>query len=1534
MNISSITPIKISSSNIIVDQPSIFLVIPDTNIKIWDQIYNTNFLLANCEGIICPSKVYTFMKRKFNGKIHVLDLKKKLIETETKTKKLKVFNSIHVSESKESNKNYYFYDMSIYTEAIGQLQDKITPKVLIKELIKNIESTYQTLKSNYPNYYVDIIFLMKDNLGYFNQMFQDIRMLLPKDELNKHTFFDHFTFVSTSNRYLIPILNRLEGKNLYITQNLTKLPGYFVEDEISAKEQIVEPKQEEDNTPKDNVAKDLVKDLSGEITTKTKIDDDGNVNVEINTNQLKKVLKNYDIDDPTILSNVKTAIDKYLSKDKGKLKQDEAEILILKAINKTIHGTEELREKYVDNPKLLFDKLKDTKTYQVPLAFPTYDNELIQPKNIVDLNYTCGQYRQKFEFSDAVHQNVEKLFRTLEESPNYPIKVKKIEHEVIDNNKDRLIQYTITVQNIGGGFKEPYELKINIPGLVSERYFKLKDSHYVMKTQQFLKPLTKTDPNEVRLLSSYAIVRVSLKNFKFSSANIQEIIDYVKIKYPQIIEEETDEYIKFVDDEKIGLAGNLVYESHDQKVTVDPDTNIISDLAGKKLNTTKFEYQLDVIFDKIKTVNPSESLSKSKLKIPYLEIYLGGIRLPLIVYLWSQKGLLVSLNDESIDYKLNDEEDKKATFNVRVNDKILSVYPNTFRQKCFVNGLLTLDLKDKVFTDLNNPESSYDVITEYTKSSGTIRMISLLTENEIDPITRDLLEFEGHSTNFVRLVGKDAIDKLFKQKPDSLSDLSIYRTRLSEMIFAVLYKQLKMAHNAHRNRVFAYEDENSKVEIFEDFITQNLVTTSGVLQNTEPFNPVDEIMLASRVIKTGKGGVPSKHSFKTEHRNIHKSMYGNISAASTSESSDVGLVNHHTLTPSIINQYGNYGIKDIDGLSGWEVLALDEALTPMQNSCDSDRLVMARTHATQIVPVENSEIPLVMTGAEHITGQIASTRFIHRAKYGGKVIEVVPDKYISVKYDNGVVENLDIIPRKSRTKRGSFIQLEMGTLEKDTLFKKNDTLAWTKNFNQGIYSGGKNAVVCFMNYRGYCHEDSYTITEDLADKIKRTIIKPINIVIPPGTKILNIQEEKKTVETGDLLVEFVTDLNLEEYLKAQDIDIEDEEFEKSLISQTSRSIKLQALFSGEIVDMKIFLNTKRDMDPRILNLHKKLVEEDTKLIKTLAKNKNKDDVMSSLDNMDTSYFEVGGHKLRGGKEYLGAKIEFYIREEHTLLAGDKMTNRFGSKGVISYRIDRDNEPYTEITGLKPEVFISPISVFSRKNIPFLKELYIGKIFHFLQKQCVDLAGIPKVTNDKIIKKILGVYQILASERVYKEVEKQLNSIKPNRFRQQLKENKLNLRLIIEPFNNIEMVAIKRAADFIDIPLDEKVFIPELGAYTDIEVPVGIGYYLFMEQISEDYSNIRGADVYTGLTKQPTKGKQRGGGQSISGQDIHALLSLDADNCLNELMTLRSDDHQNKRKVYLDIMNTGELADMPKDTGGGGTTNLFSLYTKGMGLEIS
>ena len=82
-------------------------------------------------------------------------------------------------------------------------------------------------------------------------------------------------------------------------------------------------------------------------------------------------------------------------------------------------------------------------------------------------------------------------------------------------------------------------------------------------------------------------------------------------------------------------------------------------------------------------------------------------------------------------------------------------------------------------------------------------------------------------------------------------------------------------------------------------------TAGSVLNLTQAVNPLDEIMLSSKVIKTGPGGLQSRDEFSPAHRNIHKSHIGNMSAVSTPESADVGIVTHHTLTPLILNKYGS-----------------------------------------------------------------------------------------------------------------------------------------------------------------------------------------------------------------------------------------------------------------------------------------------------------------------------------------------------------------------------------------------------------------------------------------------------------------------------------------------------------------------------------------------------------------------------------------------------------------------------------------------------
>jgi len=69
-----------------------------------------------------------------------------------------------------------------------------------------------------------------------------------------------------------------------------------------------------------------------------------------------------------------------------------------------------------------------------------------------------------------------------------------------------------------------------------------------------------------------------------------------------------------------------------------------------------------------------------------------------------------------------------------------------------------------------------------------------------------------------------------------------------------------------------------------------------------------------------------------------------MSANTTPESSNIGLIVAHTMTPSIVNEYGSYGHKDLSTLSGWGALSASEALIPFQSEMDSDRLVMAATH--------------------------------------------------------------------------------------------------------------------------------------------------------------------------------------------------------------------------------------------------------------------------------------------------------------------------------------------------------------------------------------------------------------------------------------------------------------------------------------------------------------------------------------------------------------------------------------------------------------
>jgi hypothetical protein len=165
------------------------------------------------------------------------------------------------------------------------------------------------------------------------------------------------------------------------------------------------------------------------------------------------------------------------------------------------------------------------------------------------------------------------------------------------------------------------------------------------------------------------------------------------------------------------------------------------------------------------------------------------------------------------------------------------------------------------------------------------------------------------------------------------------------------------------------------------------------------------------------------------------------------------------------------------------------------------------------------------------------------------------------------------------------------------------------------------------------------------------------VVVPLNTKVINIISDVDTEATTAMpLVEFQYLQNIENYLTQYDIfddTNEDEDNSQALFSKTNNTLKRMSP-GGQIVDIRIKLNSKQGIDPMLLTLWEKQKDRILKLQKILTTNSSS----KLVDNIDMSVLSIGGHKLKA-KEFDGALIEYYIKQPKPIMLGDKISNRFG-----------------------------------------------------------------------------------------------------------------------------------------------------------------------------------------------------------------------------------------------------------------------------------
>ena len=459
-------------------------------------------------------------------------------------------------------------------------------------------------------------------------------------------------------------------------------------------------------------------------------------------------------------------------------------------------------------------------------------NKLFNLEENIKVNSTTIDLHEK-EFEKRIDGYIKTLFRMLEDTKDLPIQksIVNVQRKLIDDNVDRYWLYTFTLKNEKTG--ETYDVNIKIPALINKRYFKIGGKTYILSNQRFLKPLTVTEKNKARFLTYYAIITLNLRNYKLSINDPNTIIEYMKQKYPKLIVEDSPaevleqieeflepikyEYVKFKDGDILfgynpispdkfiiiekSDGARFIYDKQKKEV-------IYVDKEGNETETglTLSEFLTEYLIEKIKKENPKDKLSDSKLNLPYLEIYLGGLKMPYILFLFGNLGIKKSLEKLGIDFSIDDKKDSKAYIAIPFNngEKFVNIYPKTNREKFIVNGLFTVKYED-IFSkfDLNEFESKREVRDEFLDNlfgSGAAHMNELFRKFMVDPITKDVLRAEGFSTNYFDILTKDLPDILFNSKVFKPTDMRIHRARLSEVVLHILYKQLAQAKHEFEKR--------------------------------------------------------------------------------------------------------------------------------------------------------------------------------------------------------------------------------------------------------------------------------------------------------------------------------------------------------------------------------------------------------------------------------------------------------------------------------------------------------------------------------------------------------------------------------------------------------------------------------------------------------------------------------------------------------------------------------------------------------------
>ena len=534
-------------------------------------------------------------------------------------------------------------------------------------------------------------------------------------------------------------------------------------------------------------------------------------------------------------------------------------------------------------------------------------------------------------------------------------------------------------------------------------------------------------------------------------------------------------------------------------------------------------------------------------------------------------------------------------------------------------------------------------------------------------------------------------------------------------------------------------------------------------------------------------------------------------------------------------------------ISPKQIVSVATALIPFLEHDDANRALMGANMQRQAVPLMKAEAPYIGTGIEARAAHDAADMVL--ADEAGTVL-AVDGVSITVDYRKAGKVTHDLF-KFERSNQNTCINQKVQVAPGDKV-KAGQLLADGPSTDGGELALGKNLLVAFMCWEGYNFEDAIILSERL---VKDDVLTSIHIheheVDARDTKL---GPEEITRDIPNLSDEIMADLD-----------------ELGIVRIGAE------VGPGDVLVGKVTPKGETELTP------------EERLLRAIFGEKSREvrDTSMKVPHGETGkvidvkvFNSENGDELPPGVNQL---VRVYVAQKRKISVGDKLAGRHGNKGVISKILPIEDMPYTS-DGTPVDIILNPLGVPSRMNVGQVLEAHLGYCARWGWELDGETTGqepargterktrISTTPAGHVATPVFDGAHWDEEDRAGKHptIQKILGNINP------------------------ETVSGERL-----IGLDGKttLYNGRTGEVYDNQIMLGYVYILKLAHLIDDKVHARSTGPYSMITQQPLGGKAQFGGQRFGEMEVWALEAYGAAYCLQELLTIKSDDVLGRVRVY-------------------------------------